>query len=98
MRTVWDIPNNKERSEIRHGKHPTQKPIRLLMRMLRLSAKPGQVCIIPFGGAGSECVAAIKSNLHFIAFETDLKYIQIAQHRIAEAASQTGLFSHTDNF
>ena len=30
MRTVWDIPNNKGREELRFGKHPTQKPIRLL--------------------------------------------------------------------
>ena len=29
MRTVWDIPNNKNREELMYGKHPTQKPLRV---------------------------------------------------------------------
>src|SRR5205823_58277 len=37
MRTVWDMPNNKDQQEIRFGKHPTQKPLRLLTRMLAIS-------------------------------------------------------------
>jgi len=38
LRTVWDIPNNKKRDELCFGKHPTQKPLRLLERMLQLAA------------------------------------------------------------
>jgi len=90
MRTVWDVPNNKERSEIAHGKHPTQKPVRLLVRMLRLSSKPGQICLIPFAGSGSECVAALRCGLHYIAFETERQYAEIAEARIA---NEKGLFS-----
>jgi len=86
MRTVWDIPNNKERDELKYGKHPTQKPIRLLMRMLELSAKPGQICLVPFGGAGSECVAAKRAGLRFLAFETDSNYVEICQKRVAAEA------------
>lgn len=87
MRTVWDIPNNKDREELRHGKHPTQKPIRLLTRMLALSSKPGQICLVPFAGAGSECVAANRSGLHFLAFETDPEYVDLSRKRVA--AEQT---------
>lgn len=83
LRTVWDVPNNKDRSEIALGKHPTQKPIRLLVRMLRLSAKAGQRCLVPFAGAGSECVAAMRCGLQFLAFETDEQYIKVAQSRVA---------------
>jgi site-specific DNA-methyltransferase (adenine-specific) len=82
MRTVWDIPNNKEREELRFGKHPTQKPLRLLRRMLEISAKPGWVCLVPFAGAGSECVAAKRFGLRFLAFETDPAYREICQRRI----------------
>lgn len=82
MRTVWDIPNNKEREEIRFGKHPTQKPIRLLRRMIKLSAKPEQICLVPFAGAGSECVAAIEEGLHFSGFESDPTYVEIACSRL----------------
>lgn len=83
MRTVWDIPNNKERHEIQFGKHPTQKPIRLLKRMLEISAQPGQILIVPFAGSGSECVAAQEFGMHFVAFETDPDYIEICQKRLA---------------
>jgi len=83
MRTVWDIPNNKTRAETRFGKHPTQKPLRLLTRMLALSAREGQCLLAPFAGAGSECVAARRQGLHFIAFETAADYIEICQQRLA---------------
>lgn len=62
MRTVWDISNNKERSELAFGKHPTQKPIRILDRMIRLPSRPGDLVLSPFAGAGSECLAAKKRS------------------------------------
>ena len=84
MRTVWDIPNNKDREELRFGKHPTQKPLRLLKRMLGLSAKAGQILLVPFAGAGSECVAAAELGIHFLGFETDRTYLAIANKRLGE--------------
>lgn len=84
MRTVWDIPNNKERDELRFGKHPTQKPLRLISRMLALSSQPGQVCLIPFAGSGTECVAAKRAGLQFLAFETDPAYVEISEKRISQ--------------
>lgn len=82
LRTVWDIPNNKRREELAVGKHPTQKPLRLLERMLLISAKPGQVCLAPFAGAGSECVAAQRMGLHYLGFEIDETYFGICQERL----------------
>ena len=82
MRDIWDIPNNKERSELAYGKHPTQKPLRLLERMLRLSSKQGDTMLTPFAGSGSECCAAKKLNLNYIGFELEQKYIDIANERL----------------
>jgi len=82
MRTVWDIPNNKKREEIQFGKHPTQKPVRLLTRMLHLSAKEGDILLVPFAGAGSDCVAAKKLGISFIAFETDPHYVDLSIKRV----------------
>lgn len=96
MRTVWDIPNNKSREEIRFGKHPTQKPLRLLSRMLELSAKPGGICLVPFAGAGSECVAAKRAGLRFLAFETDPAYLEISEKRLAAEKSPPLLALLTD--
>jgi len=83
MRTVWDIPNNKKPEEIQFGKHPTQKPVRLLTRMLQISAKEGNLLLVPFAGAGSECIAAKELGIHFLAFEKDPKYVEICQKRLA---------------
>jgi len=90
MRTVWDVPNNKERSEGAFGRHPTQKPLRLLRRMLALSAPREGLCLVPFAGSGSECVAAAQHGLRFVAFETDERYVGIASRRLAALGAEAG--------
>ncbi len=85
MRTVWDIPNNKRREELEQGKHPTQKPVRLLLRMLRLSAKEGQILLVPFAGSGSDCVAAREVGMRFLAFETDPEFVALCERRLGGA-------------
>ena len=87
MRTVWDIPNNKKREEIQFGKHPTQKPVRLLTRMLELSAKEGDVLLVPFAGSGSDCIAAKKLGIRYLAFENDRHYVEICDKRLERADS-----------
>ena len=90
MRTVWDIPNNKERSELKFGKHPTQKPIRVLRRMIMLSSKQDAICLIPFSGSGSECIAAKQTNRRYIGFEIDKNYYDISLKRLADTKSLDG--------
>ena len=82
MRTVWDLPNNKPRREQAHGKHPAQKPVRLARRFIQLSARPGDLCVVPFAGSGTECVAARQEGLHYIGFDTDETYVAIARARL----------------
>ena len=82
MRTVWDIPNNKEKRELIYGKHPTQKPIRILKRMIKLASKEGDIMLTPFSGSGSECVAAKMTGRKYIGFELDDSYCQIANNRL----------------
>jgi DNA modification methylase len=86
MRTVWDIPNNKDPEETALGKHPSQKPLRLLRRMLLASAQAGQLCIAPFAGVGSECVAAAEMGLDYIGFETDGGFCETARKRLSRVA------------
>lgn len=82
MRTVWDIPNNKKRVELAFGKHPTQKPIRLLKRMLELSARPGDLLLVPFAGSGADCVAAQELGITFLGFEKDAEFVQLSNRRL----------------
>lgn len=91
MRTVWDIPNNKERWELAFGKHPTQKPVRILDRLIRLSSKPNDTVLSPFSGSGSECVAAKMANRNFIGIEIEKEYCDLARKRLANINIQGNL-------
>jgi len=87
MRTVWDIPNNKTKLELKHGKHPTQKPIRLIERMLKLSAVEGGRVLVPFAGSGAECLASKENGLSFVGFEIDPEYIPICETKLGSKAT-----------
>jgi DNA modification methylase len=84
MRTVWDVPNNKTSYELEHGKHPTQKPLRLIERMINLTKpKTGDGLLLsPFLGSGSDCIAAHNLGLHYIGYEVDEEYYSLASRRI----------------
>ena len=82
MRTVWDIPNNKNRSELSFGKHPTQKPLRLIDRMLDISANKDFLCLSPFSGSGTECVAFKRRGLRYIGFEVEKQYYDLSLQRL----------------
>lgn len=88
MRTVWDVPNNKERQELSCGKHPTQKPLRLIRRMLAISAQPGCRVLVPFSGSGTECVAAKELGYSFLAMETDPEYVDLANNRLKQVEAR----------
>jgi DNA modification methylase len=88
MRTVWDIPNNKNGIERRFGTHPTQKPIRLCQRMIVASTQQGELVLVPFAGTGSECVAARLLGRDFVGFEIEPEYREIAEARLADAESE----------
>ena len=83
MRTVWSIPNNKERWEIQFGKHPTQKPIRLIERLIKLTTDENDIVLSPFAGAGTDCVASALNNRRYIGFEIEQDYVNIATSRIS---------------
>lgn len=85
MRTVWDISNNKEKRELEYGKHPTQKPLRILKRMIQLSSREGDIMLTPFLGAGSECLAAKELGRSYVGYEVDPQYVDIAHKRLEHA-------------
>ena len=60
----------------------SQKPIRLLRRMFEISAKPGEILLVPFAGAGSDCVVAQELGVHFLGFELDKKFVELSNKRL----------------
>lgn len=72
--------------------HPTQKPIELFQTYIRLSSNEGDVILDPFIGSGASAIACIKENRHFIGYEIDEQYFNIACKRIENEKSQLTLF------
>lgn len=84
LRTVWDIPNNKDKEEITFGSHPTQKPLRLSERLLFISGTKGGKLLVPFAGSGTELIAGLKYEMEVVGFETNETYLSLANKRISE--------------
>lgn len=64
--------------------HPTQKPVALLEYLIKTYTNEGDVVLDNCMGSGSTCVAAVNTNRHYIGFELDEKYFDIACQRLDE--------------
>jgi len=82
--SVWRIPAVPER-EKSHGRHPTQKPLRLLRRAVLASTDEGSLVFDPFSGSGTSGVAAKELGRFFVGAETEREYAQLAGRRIGVA-------------
>lgn len=71
--------------------HPTQKPVRLLERLLALTTHSGDVVLDPFAGSCSTAIACINTNRKFIGFEIDKEYYDAGVKRLKEALSEPKL-------
>ena len=78
---VWNIPNLVGRKKERVG-HPTQKPIKLINRIVEMSTNKGEIVLDPFMGSGTTAIACLNSNRNFIGFEMDKEYFDMANERI----------------
>lgn len=68
--------------------HPTQKPVALLEYLIKTYTNEGEVVLDNCMGSGSTCVAAVNTNRHYIGFELEEKYFDIACQRIDEVESK----------
>ena len=69
------------------GYHTTQKPVALLEYLIRTYTDPGAVVLDNCMGSGSTCVACVNTDRHYIGFEREAKYFEIACQRLDEAES-----------
>jgi DNA modification methylase len=75
-------------SEEKERFHPTQKPIKLLSKILLDYTKEGDTILDPFMGSGSTGVACMNLNRNFIGYELDKDYFEIAKARIQNAQNK----------
>jgi len=73
-------------------KHPTQKPVDLLRYLILTYSNEGDTILDATIGSGTTAVAALMEKRHFIGFETNKEYFDIAQGRIDEIRRNPTLF------
>lgn len=81
MRDVWAISTTPQR-EKKFGKHPTQKPLALMQRVISACTKKGDLVLDPFAGSGTTGVAALVADRVFIGIENNKEYLELSRRRL----------------
>ena len=79
-----DIPNSEE--------HPTQKPIPLMAKLIKIHTLENNIVLDPFMGTGATVMASMELKRRYIGCELDKGYFDIAQKRIDDYNKQLKLF------
>ena len=74
MRSVWSI-NTPKPAEKKFGKHPTQKPLDLLKRIVLASTNKGDLILDPFAGSSTTGLAAYLCERNFVGIDTEKQYL-----------------------
>lgn len=86
------IPIKKLKDKNGNNLHDTEKPVQLMEVLITESSMPGDTVLDPFAGIGATLLAAQKSRRHYIGFEINEKYYNIAERRIKEQSAYQTLF------
>ncbi|MFX1323576.1 MAG: DNA-methyltransferase [Promethearchaeota archaeon] len=93
MRSVWSIPliPNEEKE---FGKHPTQKPLELLNRIVSASSNEGDWVLDPFVGSATTGIVCSVLNRKFIGIDSNKEYLDLAIKRFKDKKKYSLLFSN----
>lgn len=83
MKSVWRMTAPPKREKT-HGKHPTQKPLDLLDRILVASCPEGGSVLDPFNGSGTTGVAAAALERPYTGIDLDEKYLALTRDRLLD--------------
>ncbi len=84
----WSMPENTD--------HPTQKPEKLMAKLILASSKPGDFVFDPFAGSGTSIVTAQKLNRKFGGIEIDKYYAALAIKRLLDAKKNPEIQGYRD--
>ncbi len=84
----WSMPENTD--------HPTQKPEKLLAKLILASSNPGDLVLDPFLGSGTTSVVAKKLGRRYCGIEMDEWYCCLAEKRLALAEDSPGIQGYED--
>lgn len=83
-KSIWRFPS----ASARQIGHPAPFPEELPNRLIKLYSFEGDVVLDPFAGSGTSCVSALKNRRHYIGYEIEPEYIELAEQRIRSARRQ----------
>jgi len=84
----WSMPENTD--------HPTQKPEKLIAKLILASSRPGEVVFDPFLGSGTTAVVAKKLGRRYCGVELDRDYCCWALKRLRRADEEPGIQGYAD--
>lgn len=84
----WSMSENTE--------HPTQKPEKLIAKLILASSNPGDVVLDPFAGSGTSAVVAKKLGRRFVGIERDEGYALLTEKRLAMAETDQSVQGFED--
>jgi site-specific DNA-methyltransferase (adenine-specific) len=85
----WSMPENTD--------HPTQKPEKLVAKVLLASSNPGDVVLDPFLGSGTTSVVAKKLARRYVGIEVDKTFCCLAEKRLDIAENDRTIQGYSDN-
>lgn len=99
MRNLWQFTEDEEAQTVdnvweisaplalekKFGKHPTQKPIELLKRIILASTDEGDLVLDPFCGSSTTGVTAVLLNRKYVGMELEKDYLKLSKKRLDEA-------------
>ena len=84
----WSMPENTA--------HPTQKPEKLIAKLILASSRPGELVFDPFLGSGTTSVVAKKLGRKYIGIELNELYCVWAEKRLEMAEEDSSIQGYTD--
>jgi site-specific DNA-methyltransferase (adenine-specific) len=86
-RSVWQFPTESARKV----GHPAPFPLELPLRLIQLYTYSEDIVLDPFMGSGQTAIAAAQAGRHFIGYELNPDYVELARDRIARSSGKTGI-------
>ena len=86
----WSMPENTD--------HPTQKPEKLIAKMILASSNPGDVVFDPFLGSGTTSVVAKKLERRYVGIEQEKLYCCLAEKRLAMVEQDAAIQGYADGY
>lgn len=87
MRNVWQM-SAPSKAEKKHGKHPTQKPVELLERIILASTKEGDVVLDPFCGSSTTGVSAVQLKRKYFGIDMEDEFLELSKKRLRGAIKE----------